>query len=216
MKRLFLLATVVLVTLAAILGCQNPSSSTSTPATSTVYQFKQTTGSGVWPTVKLGIEPLSGKTISHLTMTYAVDANTLASGLWANWEYDSSSNWSPNLTLASTADAWTTTADVATSTFTTASSSGAAFPGASSFVSFDFGYASASACSAWVKQVNIAYSDASTETLTFTSSATTPVHSVVAGGATDAAFSSRFWTSDWTTTADLSSGLTQGVTTVSF
>jgi hypothetical protein len=205
-----------ILAVAALAACSSPTGGGGN-STTTVYSLAQSTGSS-WPTLKVAVEPLSGKTISHLTVVYAGDASLLAAGWGGEWEYDASTNYSGNLTLASTAKSWTTSADVSSSTFTTAASSGVTFPGATSYVAFNTWYSSSSTCTLWIKQVNVTYSDSSTETITFKNTST-PVHSVATGGTTDAAFSDRFWISDWTSgsgAADLSSGLTQGVTTVSF
>lgn len=218
-----ILTFLALAGLVALGSCASPSdaSTTSSPATvsTKAYALTQQTA-GNWPTVKVAIQPLSGKTISGATFTYAADANTLANGLWTQFEFDAAKNYSDSLGKPATAKTWTTTANVASAGYTGA---GISYAAASSYVAFDFGYSSTVECTVWIKQVNLTYSDGTTEVLTFTTG-TTALHSVAtpsAGAATttDGAVSDRFWFSDWTSgsgAADLSAGLTKGVVTVAF
>jgi hypothetical protein len=205
--------------LAALSGCSSATdNATSTPAaaSSTVYALTQTPGT-LWPNLKVGLNVAAGKTISHLTYTYAVDGNMLlsAAGFGYNLEYNSL--WSANQTAPAKPNTWTTTADLATLTW---GSSSTAFAGAAGQgADLNAWYSGSAACTLYVKQIDVTYSDASTETITFTKTTATPVHVVATSGTTDVAFSDRFWVSDWTSgtgAADLSSGLTQGVVTVAF
>lgn len=217
MKASSFAVVAIAAVLGTLVGCSSPTgsssssgSSGSTTTTSTVYELAQNP-STAWPTVKFAVEPLSGKTITGATVLYAVDANALSYGFWAQWEFDSSSNYYSFSSLATVAKTWTTSPNV---------TSDSAFSSATSYVAFDFGYNTGAVSTVWVKQVNLTYSDSSTETLTFTTTSASPVHSVAVSGSTstptDVTFSSRFWISDYASSTNLASGLTSTVTTVSF
>jgi hypothetical protein len=215
----------VLVALGAALlfgtfaGCSSDVGDDDTPKTvsSTVYALTQTPGS-LWPNLKVGVSPLAGKSISHLTFTFAVDANMLLSAAGYGYNLEYNSLWSTNQTAPTAPKAWTKSDDVATLTW---SNNVAYTPVADQAVDICNWYTGTAACTYYVKQINITYSDATTEVITFTTTTATPVHIVATAGTTDVAFADRLWVSDWTSgdgavDASLTSGLTQGVTTVSF
>jgi hypothetical protein len=209
-------ATLLLGTLTS---CASPAGNETTPPTvsSTVYAFTQTPGTDIWPNLKIGFTPLTGKSISHLTYTFAVNSNMLLSAAGYGYDLLYNSMWTPNsgsLTIPTLPNTWTITEDVATLKWFAGDVAYA--PVADQGVTITNWYSGTAACTFYLKKINVTYSDATTEVLTFTTTAATPVHIVATGGTTDVAFADRLWVSDWSSTADLSSGLTSAVETVSF
>lgn len=215
-------ATLLLTT---VVGCElitggSTASPTPTPAPSTkAYTLTQAPGKDNWPNLKFAVTPVAGKSISKLTFTYAVDANMLLSATGFGFNLQFNDLWTENMTVPTKASTWTTTTDVATLLWKNGTTDAAFAPVADKAVNMNAWYTGTTASSLYIKQVNITYTDNSTEVITFTGPTATPVHIVATSGTTDVAFSSRFWVSDWTTgtgAVDLSAGLTQGVTTVAF
>lgn len=196
-----------------LVGCASPvtltnvtKTSSSTGSTSTVYAITQPADTSAWPTVEIGIKPLSGLTITKATVVFALDAGFLAAMSGTNlgaWNYDNSSwtiisadsgSYFTSAAMPPAANTWATSPDVANTTY-----SSTAFPGTTAAVLFDLWTTKPAASTLYVKQINLTYSDSSTETLTFTDTTGTNVHSVAGSSTTDPTISSRLWFS--TTTA---------------
>jgi hypothetical protein len=200
-----------------LMGCPSPTDNDDPTPTvsSTVYAFTQTPGAN-WPNLKIGVMPPTGNSISHLTFTFAVDSNMLLSAAGYGYNLEYNSEWTDNQTAPTEANTWTTTGDVASFTWNTSTTPAAYAPVADANVDINNWYSGTNACTFYLKQINVTYSDTTTEVFTFTTTTATPVHIVATSGTSDVAFTDRLWVSDWAGATDLSSGLTQGVTTVSF
>lgn len=200
----------------ALVSCEPATENKPIPVaapSSKAYALTQTPGTD-WPKLKVGVNPLADKTISKATYTYAVDANMLlsATGFGYNLEYNS--QWTPDQSAPSKPNTWTKTAELAT--FAWNGGSATFTPVVDKGVNINTWSTGTNPITLYVKQIDLTYTDATTEVITFTTTAATPVRIVASSGTTDVAFATRLWVSDWADAVDKSAGLTQGVVTVAF
>jgi hypothetical protein len=191
-------ATLLLVTL---MGCPK---STDTPApeadpTAFYMSAQGAAGDGVstwgWSNFKFGIAPLASKTITDAVITYAFDAayvNSPLSDAGADWfTFDGTSTYAWLFEFTDTsvpaANTWLTatfSTDAATAAYSTPIAVG---------LSLKFWFSSIAApASVYIKSIVLTYSDASTETITFTDTTGATFHSVATAGTTDPTVASRF------------------------
>jgi len=205
--KTFLVSYAVLMAACLFVGCSSPTSSSgssgssgsTSTTTSTVYSVTGTASSNV--NVKFAFSKAtaapSSATVAGAKLIFAAD-NTYVSSTPGNPGWFADSAWVVNFaTTPSASSTWVT--ETATATL-----------GATTDVDLSFWMNSGHL---YFKELDLTYSDSSTEKLTFTTATSNPVHSVytpVSGSSTttDEAFS-------WTYVSTLT-GESDGVTTVSF
>ena len=202
------LASLLLVAL-ILIGCTQPTSDTSSSSapTSTVLQLQ---ASGSWPTIKLGVNALTGKTIKDATVNFAIDSALLNASPWMEWIWDSTGYTATHVTLPTAAKTWTTSQlSVVNSATISATSS----------VGIGYGFNTTSTTTCYVKEIDISYTDGTKEVLTFPDTSASTIKSVVTTSGstttTSPTLSSRIWTYNSGTSAALTGTAFQD-TTVSF
>jgi hypothetical protein len=182
-------ASLLLVTL---IGCSKSTDTPTVKAEPTAFYMSAQGAAGDgsatwgWSNIKFGIAPLASKTVTNAVITYAFDANFVtklsdAGADWFTFDGTSSYAWLFEFTDKSVpaANTWKTakfSTDATTAAYTTPIAAG---------LGLKFWFSSITApASIYVKSIVLTYSDASTETITFTDTTGATIHSVTSGGST--------------------------------
>ena len=208
--------------LAALAGCSSAtdSTTTSTPSSSVFHvsysgaASTTSTNNWGWSNAYIGVTPATGKTITNAAFTYAFDANFVSNltdtGIdWFTYDGTTSATaftWVVEFATKSVpkANTWYT------ETLTTDQAAGISTTTGVAVKLWD--ESNNAAASVYIKSVTLTYSDASTETLTFTDTTGAKVHSSTAG---DVTLSSRVYV-DTSVQAVNCVSPTQGIKTVAF
>jgi hypothetical protein len=197
--------------LASLVGCaaatDNAGGSAPVAASPRVLTLNWTGTSGTWSNVSFGFYPLTGKTVKDAKVTWAYNAGVnVNSDLNGQWRYK---NTGDSADTASTGLSWTspsTDFPSAAATWTTASSLTDLVPTATDNVALKLWQDGGGSCIIYVKQVVLAYSDNTNETLTFESDGSSPVQAVYNGTTTTTTLAKRVWTYNDNTTMTLTTG----------